>query len=106
MKAYLVIDVSIVDLDGFMEYAGRIPALIDKYGGKYLVQGEVPTIIEGESGIPERTVVLEFPSRESAESFLDERTSSDLHEIWARTTQSRILLVEGSSHLVDPPDKQ
>lgn len=95
MKAYLVIDVNIVDLDGFMVYAHGIVPLIEKYGGRYLVQGEVPTVVEAGAGAPQRTVVIEFASRDSAESFLAERSQSELHDIWARTTESRILLVDG-----------
>ena len=95
MTAYLIIDLSIVDVDGFMEYVRRIPDLIQKHSGRYLVQGVEPTLVEGSAGILQRSVVLEFPSRELAESFLEERSKSDLHEIWARTTSSRILLVNG-----------
>jgi uncharacterized protein (DUF1330 family) len=95
MIAYLIIDLAIIDADGFMEYVRRIPDLIEKYSGRYLVQGVEPTIVEGSAENLQRSVVIEFPSRELAESFLDERGKSDLHEIWARTTSSRILLVDG-----------
>jgi len=95
MKAYLVIDVNITDLEGFMEYVRRIPALIQKYSGRYLVQGVEPTVVESRGDKPQRTVVLEFPTRDSAVSFLAERDASDLHELWTRTTSSRILLVDG-----------
>tara|TARA_R110002072_G_scaffold36301_3_gene107003 strand:- start:35905 stop:36195 length:291 start_codon:yes stop_codon:yes gene_type:complete len=94
MKAYLIIDLKVVDLDGFMEYVGRIPALIEKYQGQYLVQGVEPEFIEGEGDL-ERSVVLEFPSRTLAREFLEARSQSDLHDIWSRTTASRILLVDG-----------
>ncbi len=94
MKAYLQIDLKILDLEGFMEYANRIPELINKHGGRYLVQGVEPMPVQGEA-IPERSVLLEFPSKVAAESFLSERAKPDLHEIWQRTTESRILLLEG-----------
>jgi uncharacterized protein (DUF1330 family) len=95
MNAYLLIDLAIVDTDGFMEYVRRIPKLIDKHSGRYLVQGVEPTVVEGSVADFQRSVVIEFPSRELAQSFLDERSKSDLHEIWAQTTMSRILLVDG-----------
>ncbi len=77
-----------------MEYVRRIPELIEKHSGRYLVQGVRPEMIEGEDS-PGRSVILEFPSREDAKKFLVERESSDLHDIWLRTTEARILLVEG-----------
>ena len=95
MNAYLVIDVNITDVDEFMKYVQRIPALIEKHSGRYIVQGEKPEVIEGETEIPQHTVVLEFPSREQVKSFLSERENSDLHGIWAKSTNSRILLVDG-----------
>jgi len=96
MKAYLLIDLNVTDLEGFMVYAGRIPEMIQKHHGRYLVQGVAPTVIEQtDSEEYERSVVLEFPDRTSAQGFLEERSHSDLHDIWARTTKSRILLVDG-----------
>ena len=94
MKAYLIIDLNIVDVEGFMEYVRRIPDLIQKYQGQYLVEGVEPTFIQGEDN-GQRSVILEFPSRALATEFLEERSRSDLHEIWLRTTESRILLVDG-----------
>ncbi|HIE86423.1 MAG: DUF1330 domain-containing protein [bacterium] len=95
MKAYLQIDLDIVNIEGFMEYVERIPELIQKHGGRYLVQGVEPVAAQGEKEIPQRSVLLEFPSKQDAESFLKERATTDLHEIWERTTKSRILLLEG-----------
>ena len=95
MKAYLQIDLAITNLEGFMAYVERIPALIEKHQGRYLVQGVVPVTVQSETETPERSVLLEFPSRAAAESFLNERASTDLHDIWAQTTRSRILLLEG-----------
>lgn len=80
-----------------MEYVKRIPALIEKYSGKYIVQGVEPIIVQSADNNPQRTVVLEFPTMDIAKAFLAERETTDLHEIWGRTTNSRILLVEGSS---------
>jgi uncharacterized protein (DUF1330 family) len=42
-----------------------------------------------------RTVVIEFPDRELAEAFMEERSQSDLPMISGQTTMSRILLVDG-----------
>lgn len=97
MHAYLIIDLKISDLAGFMVYAERIPALIEKHSGRYIVQGVEPTVIEGSDDDIERSVILEFPNRSAAQAFLEERSRSDLHSIWADTTNSRILLVDGCS---------
>lgn len=95
MKAYLIIDLEITDIEGFMVYVQRVPEMIGRHGGKYLVEGVLPEVIEGEVPDGQRSVVLQFPSRAAASAFLTERANSDLHGIWAATTSSRILLVDG-----------
>ena len=96
MTVYLQIDLNITDLDLFLTYVQQIPDLINKYGGSYLVQGVQPVVVQGEDAIPERSVLLAFPTRALAETFLEERATSGLHEIWHKSTQSRILLLEGT----------
>jgi uncharacterized protein (DUF1330 family) len=94
MKGYLVLDLSIKVLEGFMEYAEKIPAFIDKHGGRYIVQGVVPEKLEG-NWIPERLVILEFPSTERAKDFLADPEAQDLFALRHKTTDSQLVLAEG-----------
>jgi uncharacterized protein (DUF1330 family) len=94
MKGYLVLDLSIKVLEGFMEYAEKIPAFIDKHGGRYIVQGVVPEKLEG-NWIPERLVILEFPSTERAREFLADPDAQDLFALRHKTTDSQLVLAEG-----------
>lgn len=95
MKAYLVIDVNITRLAGFMKYVEQVQPLIKKHGGRYLVEGEKPVVVMDWRKTPERIVVLEFPSRDAAQAFLAERGETGLGEMWSQTTKSRILLLDG-----------
>ena len=94
MTAYLVLDFSIKDLAGFMPYVEAIPAFIAKHGGRYIVRGVEPTVMEGDWS-PERMVILEFPSRENAKAFLDDPDAQALFAVRHRTTESRLVLVDG-----------
>ena len=94
MKAYLVLDLTIHDFAGFRPYIAAIPAFIAKHGGRYIVQGEVPTVKEGDWS-PERLVILEFPTRADAEAFLADPETQPLFEIRHRATLSRLILVDG-----------
>ena len=94
MKGYLVLDLSIKLLDGFLEYAQKIPAFIEKHGGKYIVQGVVPEKMEGD-WVPERLVILEFPSIEKAKAFLADPEAQDLFSLRHETTNSQLILAEG-----------
>lgn len=96
MKAYLVLDFTIRDLEGFKPYIANVPAFIAKHGGKYIVQGAVPATIEGDWS-PERMVILEFPSRANAEAFLADPGFQELAKTRHRTTISKLVLVDGNA---------
>lgn len=94
MTAYLVLDFSVTDLPGFMPYVQQIPAFIAKHGGRYVVRGVEPAVMEGD-WTPERMVILEFPSSDHARAFLADPEAQDLFAIRHRTTVSKLVLVEG-----------
>ena len=94
MKAYLVLDLSVNDFGGFRKYVAEIPAFIAKHSGKYIVQGVVPTIIEGDWK-PERVVIIEFPERAKAEAFLRDPEIQNLFKVRHETTTSKLVLVDG-----------
>jgi uncharacterized protein (DUF1330 family) len=94
MKAYLVLDFSVNDLLGFLPYARAIPSFIEKHGGRYIVRGVEPTVIEGDWA-PERMVMLEFPSAQNATEFLADPDAQALFEVRHRTTTSKLVLAEG-----------
>ncbi|CAN7420250.1 DUF1330 domain-containing protein [Phenylobacterium sp. LjRoot164] len=96
MTAYLVLDFSIADLRGFMPYVEAIPAFIARHGGRYIVRGVEPEVMEGDWA-PERMVVLEFPSSDHARAFLNDPEAQELFALRKRTTVSKLVLVEGDS---------
>ena len=59
-----------------------------------LVQGEVPTVMEGDWQ-PQRVVVIEFPSRESAQTFLQDPDAQSLFALRHNTATSKLILVDG-----------
>jgi uncharacterized protein (DUF1330 family) len=94
MKAYLVLDFEIHDMAGFMPYVAQIPAKIERHGGRYIVRGVEPTVVEGDWR-PPRVVILEFPARANAEAFLSDPDIQDLFKVRHQTTTSKLVLVDG-----------
>ena len=94
MKAYLVLDLTINDFAGFRPYMAAIPAHIARHGGRYIVQGAEPTLMEGDWK-PDRLVILEFPERANAEAFLRDPGIQELFKVRHETTTSKLVLVEG-----------
>ncbi|QPB83487.1 DUF1330 domain-containing protein [Pseudoalteromonas rubra] len=94
MKGYLILDFSITDFPRFKKYIKEIPEFIKKHGGRYVVQGVEPEVMEGDWH-PERVVVLEFPNKDVAKEFLADPDAQPLFAIRHSTTKSKLILVEG-----------
>lgn len=94
MNAYLIVDLSVIDLNVFREYLTKIPLFVEKHFGRYLVQGGEATVIENDWK-PERVVVIEFPSRENAQAFLSDPEAKELFKIRHQSTVSKMILVDG-----------
>ena len=69
MAAYGIAQIKITDPDTFWaKYAAQAPAVVEQYGGKYLVRGRKVETLEGEWDV-DGLVVLEFPSMEHLNRF-------------------------------------
>jgi uncharacterized protein (DUF1330 family) len=93
-KAYLIGQITVTNPEGYARYKAKVPAIIQQYGGRYVVRGGTATQLEGKS--PEtRHVVLEFPSRAVAEAWYH---SPEYQAILADRTENstgEITLVDG-----------
>ena len=68
--AYLIVEMTITDLEQYQKYAAEAPAAVAAAGGEYLVRGGRLEALEGE-WLPARVAVLRFPSYEIAKAFYD-----------------------------------
>jgi len=94
MSAYLLVDIKITDPTAYEEYRKQVPAILAAHGGKYLVRGGRTDLLEGE-GMPNRTVVLEFPSMERLKAFYSSAEYEPLKRLRAAASRSRVVAVEG-----------
>ncbi len=96
MKTYLILDFSIKDLPAFMEYVEKIPAYLEKHSARYLVEGVIPEVLEGDWK-PERIVILEFESAQDSDNFLNDPDVKQLFSIRRKHTTSNLIKVHGGS---------
>ena len=94
MTAYVIADVEVTNPEAYEEYRPRVPATVEKYGGKYVVRGGAVETVEG-SWIPKRLVVLEFPSMERAKEWYDSPEYAEIREIRFRNANSNLIFVDG-----------
>ena len=80
MKGYVVcVYKNISNEDKLKEYAVKARAAVENHKGKFLIRGGRSKIKEGESS--PRTVVIEFPSYDEANSFYNSKEYHDAHSI-------------------------
>jgi uncharacterized protein (DUF1330 family) len=96
-KGYLYGDIEITDAAEYEKYRQLVPATIAAYGGRYLVRGGDPEVVEGNNPA-RRHVVLEFESRERALEWYHSPAYRDVKAIRVRSTRSNIVILSG------PPD--
>jgi uncharacterized protein (DUF1330 family) len=68
MAAYSISSINVKDWDKYKVYMDKVPAVIQKYGGRYVVRGG--EIISNNTGLElKRIVILEFPSVDQLNAF-------------------------------------
>lgn len=65
MAAYVIAHVDVSNPARYDDYKSLAAASVTQYGGRYLVRGPKPQVLEGDWD-PKRFVILEFPSVEHA----------------------------------------
>ncbi len=68
MTCYAIGHITVTNMEGYKDYASKVPATIAAHGGKYLVRGGEFKDVEG-SMPHDRHVVLEFPTRDALEGW-------------------------------------
>jgi uncharacterized protein (DUF1330 family) len=68
MPAYIIGRVTVTDTDQYAQYMQATPAVIAKFGGKFIARGGEKVTLEGETETA-RVVIIEFPSMELAQAF-------------------------------------
>jgi uncharacterized protein (DUF1330 family) len=91
----MVVNANVNDPTGYAEYQQRVPDVLKKFGGKFLVRGGKHEILEGQPDIV-RSVLLEFPSVPEAKRFWDSPEYGALKKLRAGKAKLDVYLVEGA----------
>jgi uncharacterized protein (DUF1330 family) len=68
MAAYMIVQLKVTDAEKFSAYRAAVPAVVEAFGGRYLVRGGTVEVLEG-SYDGRRLVLFEFPSTEAINRF-------------------------------------
>jgi uncharacterized protein (DUF1330 family) len=93
----MIIESNVKDPEKYDQYISKVPSIVEKHGGRYLVRGGKVTALLGSKWLPERVIVLEFPSKEHVDEWLlspEYQAIAPLREAGAET---QAVLLEGYS---------
>lgn len=100
MKAYLILDCTIMNRPAFMECVEKIPEYIRKHKGHYLVAGRTPQVLAGDWH-PDTIVLLEFDSPTNLENFPPDTEVKTFFKIHHQHANSKRIQVNGGSWKAD-----
>jgi uncharacterized protein (DUF1330 family) len=95
MSAYLIAVETVHDEAMFAEYRKHVIATLEAFGGRFVARGGKLTVLEGEWQHP-RTVIIEFPSRESAEGWYKSADYQKIVDLRLKSTSGNLVILDGA----------
>jgi len=93
-KAYMLVQVEVTNPTQYAEYTKLSPAIIEKFGGRFLARAGRTATLEGPPA-KGRVVVIEFPSFERAQEFYNSPDYQAARKVRAGAANAQFVLVEG-----------
>ena len=94
MSAYVIVDIEVIDPEGYKEYIKAAPPTVALYDGRYIARGGKTETLEGDWQA-KRLVILEFPSMEKAKAWLNSEEYAPARALRQRYARTNMVLVEG-----------
>lgn len=91
---YLSARIDINDREEYSKYQAGFMEIFSQYDGKMLSVDEAPKLIEGEWPVS-RTVLIEFPSKESAMAWYESEAYQALAQHRFASSDGNIVLLKG-----------
>lgn len=96
MKAYLVAHIEVHDPAGFEVYREKVPAVIARFGGRYVIRGGEAHPLEGHWPVP-RLVVIEFDNLDAARTFYHSPEYQEILPLRLQSSSGEVAIVEGAA---------
>jgi uncharacterized protein (DUF1330 family) len=94
MTAHLIVTAHITDRAAFMAgYAPAAGALVERFGGRYVIRAPGATQVEGEGWDGASVVVSEWPDRAAAEAFWNSPEYAEAKALREGIAEVSVLLI-------------
>ena len=98
MSAYTIVRGKVTDMQRFVAYIKAVPAVVEQYGGRYLVQGGELEILEGPSD-ESKIVIHLWPDAEAARAFWSSPEYLEVKRLREGAGEFQVALIEGVENL-------
>jgi uncharacterized protein (DUF1330 family) len=90
MALYALNLFDLAENDLYRQYSRRSVAVVEEHGGKVVALGRLADVVQTEPGVEPRTVMVlvEWPSREAFDAFIEDSEYEDLHQLREDGTQN------------------
>jgi uncharacterized protein (DUF1330 family) len=95
MTAYVIVDIDVLDPEGYREYVRLAPATVQHFGGRYLARGGQNETLEGEWQA-KRLVILDFETTERAKEWLNSEEYGPVKSLRHKYAKTNMVVVEGT----------
>ena len=94
MPAYLIVRANVTDMQQYQEYMKLTPAIVEKYGGQFIIRGGEKVVLEGpEDG--DRIVMLKFDSVDAVRRMYDSDEYQAAIKVRASAAEASFIVMEG-----------
>jgi uncharacterized protein (DUF1330 family) len=95
MTAYMIVTAAIADRDRFIAgYGAAAGALVEKFGGRYVLRGPGADLLEGQFGQGASMVISEWQSKEAALAFWNSPEYAEARKLREGIADCQVLLIE------------
>lgn len=95
MPAYMIVTATISDRDAFLNgYGKAAAALVERFGGRYVLRGPGAALLEGDFGDGGSMVISEWRDRAAAEAFWHSPEYAEAKKLREGIATCQVLLIE------------
>ena len=94
MPAYLIVRANVTDMQQYQEYMKLTPAIVEKYGGQFIIRGGDKVVLEGPDS-SERIVMLKFDSVDTVRRMYNSDEYQAAIKVRAGAADASFIVMEG-----------
>lgn len=94
MPAYLMVRAKVTDMKRYQEYMKLTPAILEKYGGRFIIRGDEKVVLEGPE-VTERMVMVKFDSVAAARRMYDSAEYQAAVKVRQGAAEASFIVMEG-----------